>query len=157
MRLNTFHAFAIAALADAPDVLSSEPWDRGEEHLRGIHVTLTTGAQVWIGVTSAAAPGDKGDGPEIPVEGEPPAEVPWPTLFEDGKTTPARLQEYFAAALANSGNKQIAEAAPYGTDAQHPGFGATFHSEAKGFCLFHHTARQGQTLGGRAFDLQGVI
>ncbi|AMS01585.1 MULTISPECIES: hypothetical protein [Streptomyces] len=159
MRLDTFHAFAVSALADAPDVLSSVPWDRGKEHLRGIHVTLTTGAQVWIGVTSAAAPGDQWQGPEIPVEGEPPAEIPYPQLFEDGKktTTPALLQDYLAAALTNSGSKQIASAAGYGSDALHPGFGVVFHDGARGFCLFHHTARQGQTLGGRAFDLQGVI
>ncbi|MFD8640861.1 hypothetical protein ACFV14_11185 [Streptomyces zaomyceticus] len=157
MRLDTFHAFAVSALAEAPEVLSSEPWDRGEEHLRGIHVTFTTGAQAWIGVTSAAAPGDQWQGPEIPVEGEPPAEVPYPQLFEDKSTTPLRLSAYLAAALANSGNKQIAEAAAYSPEAQHPGFSVLFHDGARGFCLIHYTARKGQTLGGREFDLQASI
>ncbi|MGW6566428.1 hypothetical protein [Streptomyces sp. NPDC054975] len=157
MRLDTFHQFATSALAAAPDVLSAEPWDRGTAHLRGIHVTLTTGAQFWIGVTAAAAPGDKWEGPEIPVEGEPPAEMAYPALFEGGKTTPARAQEYFAAALANSGNKQIAKAYGYSSEASSPGFGVIFHNEARGFCLFHHTAKAGQTLGGRAFDLQAAV
>ncbi|MEU6944309.1 hypothetical protein ABZ957_03540 [Streptomyces sp. NPDC046316] len=157
MRLDTFHQFTVSALAAAPDVLSAEAWDRGAPHLRGIHVTLTTGAQFWIGLTAAAAPGDKWDGPEIPVEGEPPAEVAYPDLFEGGKTTPQRAQEYFAAALANSGNKQVAEAYGYSSEAQTAGFGVSFHNGAKGFCLFHHTAKAGQTLGGRAFDLQATV
>ncbi|MFE3125998.1 hypothetical protein ACFXHD_21535 [Streptomyces hydrogenans] len=157
MRLDTFHTFVISALAEAPDVLSSEAWDRGDADLRGVHVTLSTGAQVWMGVTVVAAPGDKWEGPEIPVEGEPPAETPYPTLFEAGKTTPALLEDYFAAALANSGSKQLASAAGYGSAVQHPGFGAVFHDESKGHCLFHHTARAGQTRGGRAFDLQSDI
>ncbi|MFF5977186.1 hypothetical protein ACFY7C_37440 [Streptomyces sp. NPDC012769] len=137
--------------------MSAEPWDRGKEHLRGVHVTLTTGAQFWIGVTCAAAPGDKWEGPEIPVEGEPPAEVPYPNLFEEGKVTPERAQHYFAAAMVNSGNKQVADAAAFDPESHHPGFRVVFHNEAKGFCLFHHTARAGQTLGGRAFDLQAAV
>ncbi|MBT2439017.1 hypothetical protein J7E93_02550 [Streptomyces sp. ISL-36] len=157
MRLDTFHQFAVSALAAAPDVLSAEAWDRGAEHLRGIHVTLTTGAQFWLGVTAAAAPGDKWEGPEIPVEGEPPAEVAYPQLFENGKASPARAQEYFAAALANSGNKQIAEAYAYSSEAQTPGFGVIFQNEARAFCLIHHTARPGQGVGGRAFDLQAAV
>ncbi|TXS30715.1 hypothetical protein EAO71_20165 [Streptomyces sp. ms191] len=157
MRLDTFHQFALSALAAAPDVQSAQPWDRGAEHLRGIHVTLTTGAQFWIGVTAAAASGDKWEGPEIPVEGEPPAEIPYPELFEGGKATPERAQAYFAAAIANSGSKEIASADRYSSEAQYPGFGVIFHSGAQAFCLFHHTARPGQSVGGRAFDLQDAV
>jgi hypothetical protein len=157
MRLDTFHRFALDALAQAPDVQAAEPWDRGAEHLRGIQVTFSTGAQVWIGVTAAAAPGDKWEGPEVAVEGEPPAEVPYPPLYEDGKVTPQRAQAYLAAALANSGDKRIERAYGYDSEAQTAGFGVVFHDTARAFCLFHHTARPGQGLGGRAFDLQTAV
>jgi len=155
MRLNTFHTFALSALAQAPDVQSVEPWDRGAEHLRGLHVTFSTGAQIWVGVTAAAAPGDKWEGPEAPVEGEPPAEIAYPQLFDNGQITPARAQEYLAAALTNSGDKRIAKAYGYSSEAQHPGFGAIFHDGARAFCLFHHTARAGQSIGGR--ELQAAF
>lgn len=157
MRLDTFHQFAIDALAKAPDVQTVAPWDRGANHLRGIHVTLSTGSQFWIGVSAAAASGDKWEGPEIPVEGEPPAEVPFPELYEGGKVTPARAQAYFAAAIANSRNKQVKEAYAYSSEAQTAGFGVIFHNEARGFCLFHHTARPGQDRGNRVFDLQAAF
>lgn len=157
MRLDTFHTFAQTALAQAPDVQTVEAWDRGAEHLRGLHIVFSTGAQIWVGVTAAAAPGDKWAGPEIPVEGEPPAEVPYPPLFEDGKVTPRRAQEYLAAALTNSGDKRIAQAYGYSSEAQTAGFGVVFHDTARAFCLFHHTARPGQALGGRAFDLQTAV
>lgn len=155
MRLDTFHQFAIEALAQAPDVQTVAPWDRGADHLRGIHVTFTTGSQLWLGITAAAAPGDKGEGPEIPVDGEPPAEVPYPPLYDDGKVSPVRAQEYLAAALSNSGNKQISQTYGYSSEAQSPGFGVIFHSGARAFALFHHTARPGQGVGGR--ELQAAF
>jgi hypothetical protein len=157
MRLDTFHRFAVSALAEAPDVQSVKAWDRGAEHLRGLHVTFTTGAQFWIGITAAAAPGDKWQGPEVPVEGDPPAEIGYPDLLQDGKITPARAQAYLAAAISNSGDKQIERAYGYSSEAQTPGFGVVFHNGARAFCLFHHSARPGQGIGGRAFDLQTAI
>lgn len=155
MRLDRFHQFALDALAKAPDVQSVDPWDRGAEHLRGLHITFATGSQVWVGATAAAAPGDKGEGAEVPVEGAPPAEVPYPDLYEGGRVTPGRAAHYLAAALANSGCAEIREAYAYSSAAQHPGFGAVFHSGARAFLLFHHTARPGQGVGGR--ELQAAF
>ncbi|MER5890321.1 hypothetical protein ABT160_41390 [Streptomyces sp. NPDC001941] len=150
MRLDSFHTFAVSALAAAPDVQSAQPWDRGAEHLRGVHVTLVTGAQFWIGLTSAAAPGDKWVGEETPVEGDRPAEVPFPELFDSSKKASlARTSCYFAAAVINSGNAQIASAYAFSSGR---GFGVVFHDEAKGFARFHHNGRAGQGLGGQPFN-----
>lgn len=155
MRLNTFHTFAVTALAQAPDVHTVEAWDRGAEHLRGLHITFSTGSQVWLGITAAAAPGDKWEGPEVPVEGEPPAEVAYPQLYVDGTVTPARAQEYLAAAITNAGSKEVQHAYGYSSETKHPGFGVIFHDQARAFCLFHHTARAGQAIGGR--ELQAAF
>ncbi|MFE9398589.1 hypothetical protein [Streptomyces flavidovirens] len=157
MRLDTFHQFALEALAKAPDVQSADAWSGEAEHLRGAHVVFTTGAQLWLGITAAAAPGDKWEGPEVPVEGDAPAEVQYPDLYEGGKVTPTRAQQYLTAAITNAGNRQIAQVYGYDSASQNPGFGVIFHSGARAFCLFHHTAGSGQALGGRAFDLQAAV
>jgi hypothetical protein len=157
MRLDTFHAFALEALAKAPDVQSADPWQGNAEHLRGVHVTFATGAQLWFGITAAAAPGDKWEGPEVPVEGNALADVQYPDLYESGKVTPARAQEYLAAAIVNAGSREIAKVYSYDSEAKHPGFGVIFHSGARAFCLLHHTARPGQSVGSRAFDLQAAV
>ncbi|MET9506934.1 hypothetical protein ABZX62_00350 [Streptomyces flavidovirens] len=157
MRLDTFHQFALEALAKAPDVQSADAWSGDAEHLRGVHVTFATGAQLWFGITAAAAPGDKWEGPEVPVEGDAPTEVQYPDLYEGGKVTPARAQEYLAAAITNAGNRQVKRAYGYDPTSQNPGFGVVFHNGAKAYCLLHHTARPGQGVGSRAFDLQAAV
>lgn len=153
MRPARFHAFAIDALAQAPEVQSVRSWDRGD-HTHGLHVTFTTGGQVWFGMTQAAAPGARGDEDPI-VTGDPAPEVPYPPLYEDGKATPERAQHYLAAAIVNAGHAEVAHAYGYSPENQHPGFGVVFHSGAKVFCLFHHTARPGQAVGGR--ELQATF
>ncbi|WP_229883263.1 hypothetical protein [Streptomyces omiyaensis] len=129
------------------------PWDRGD-HTTGLHVTFTTGAQVWFGVTTASPPGAKGDEDPV-VTGTPPATVDYPPLYQDGKVSPERAQDYLAAAAANSGHPEVASAYGYSPENQHPGFGVVFHSGARVHCLFHHTARAGQGAGGR--ELQAAF
>lgn len=150
-----FHAFALDALAKAPDVQSVEPWERGD-HTRGIRVTFSSGSQIWLGMTTTSPPGAKGDEDPI-VTGERAAEVPYPPLYEDGKVTPERAQHYLAAAIANSGHGEVAGAYGYDPTNKHPGFGVRFHSGAKVACPFHHNGRAGQSLGGRAFELQDAF
>ncbi|AYG83149.1 hypothetical protein DWB77_05345 [Streptomyces hundungensis] len=155
MRIERFHAFATEALAKAPDVQTVDRWDRGEDHLYGWQITLTSGARIWAGLTAVAPPGEKSDQPETPVTGEAPAESPYPELYTNGKTTPRVAAHYLAAALTNSGNTEILRAEAYAEDAQNPGFGVIFHSTGRAHCLFHHTARPGQDKGTNAFSLQG--
>lgn len=154
MRPERFRPFIREALAKAPDVQDVEPWDGRRT---GLHVTFTTGAQLWIGATYASAPGEKYENPEAPVHAEPPAEVPYPDLYEDGKVSPGRAKAYLAAALANSGCDEIETAYPYADTDMHPGFGANFHNGAKVFCLFEATARPGQAMGSRNAPLQGAF
>lgn len=154
MRLARFHAFALETLRNAPDIQAAEPWDRGD-HTIGLHVTFSTGAQTWIGITMALAPGEKHENAEAPVHGEPPAELPYPELFQDGVITPERAKHYFAAAMTNAHCDEIALAYAY-TDDGHPGFGVHFHNGAKTFCLIVHTARAGQSPGSK-YELQKVF
>lgn len=153
MRPVRFHAFALEALAKAPDVQSAEPWDRGD-HTHGIKITFSTGSQVWFGMTAASPPGAKVDEDPI-VTGDPAAEVPYPELYEDGKVTPAHAQRYLAAAIINSAHPEVASAYGYDPTSKHPGFGVRFHSGARVYCLFHHNARRGQGVGGR--ELQAAF
>lgn len=154
MRPDRFRPFIAEALAKAPDVQSVEPWDGRST---GLQVTFTTGAQMWIGATYAAAPGEKYEQPEQPVHAEPPAEVPYPDLYEDGKVSPDRAKRYLAAALTNAGCDEIERAYPYPDTNKHPGMGVIFHNGAKAFCLFEATARPGQGLGSRNAELQDAF
>ncbi|MFF4178976.1 hypothetical protein [Streptomyces sp. NPDC001750] len=157
MRPQRFQEFAVETLLKAPDVETAEPWQEGRPY--GIHVTFSGGAQLWAAITAAALSDDY-DRPEVPVHDVPPAEVPVPDLYEDGKITPARAEQYLAATLSNSGNAEIKRVYTYTTgdraDApnNHPGLGLEFHSGSRIFTLFAHTARPGQGKGGREFELQ---
>ncbi|MFD9792112.1 hypothetical protein ACFWXK_14300 [Streptomyces sp. NPDC059070] len=154
MRIQRFYDFATEALAKGPDIQAVDPWSRNAAHLMGWVITFSSGARIWVGLTTTAAPGDKDDQKEIPVTGDAPTEVPYPELYADGKITPTRAQAYLAAALTNSGSTEISRAYPYSDTNQHPGLGVIFHSEARASLLFHHTARPGQDKGSSAFSLQ---
>lgn len=153
MRTARFLPFASEALSKAPDIQGVEPWDRGD-HTRGLHVTFTTGAQLWVGITTSLAPGEKHDQPEAPVRGDAPAEVALPDLYEDGKITPDRAKKYLAAALTHAHCDEIESIYPYTDDAKYPGFGVRFHTGSRVYGLFAQTARAGQGAGGKKFDLQ---
>ncbi|MFI5619470.1 hypothetical protein [Streptomyces sp. NPDC051567] len=143
MRPERFHEFAATALAAAPEVAGVETWDGRRI---GLAVTFTSGSRVWVGITGALPPGVKHEDTDTPVTGEVPVQIPWPELYDQEKaTTPAQVCAYLATALTNSGNDEIQAAASYGDHVQHPGFGATFHSEAKVFCLLVHTERSGRS------------
>ncbi|MEU9762475.1 hypothetical protein AB0D98_22615 [Streptomyces sp. NPDC047987] len=158
MRPQRFQEFAVEALLKAPDVTAAEPWQEGRPY--GLHVTFSSGAQLWAAITAAALSDDY-DQPEVPVTDVPPAEVPLPDLYDDGKITPARAEQYLAAVLTNSGNAEISKVYTYTTGERaaepnaHPGVGLMFHSNSRIFMLIQHTARPGQDKGGQAFELQG--
>ncbi|MFJ5967867.1 hypothetical protein [Streptomyces sp. NPDC093060] len=154
MRPERFRPFIAEALAAAPEVQTVEPWDGRST---GLRVTFRTGAELWLGVSFAAAPGEKYENPEQPVHGKPPAEVPYPDLYEDGKVSPDRAKRYLAAALTNAGCDEIERAYPYPDTNKHPGMGVVFHNGAKAFCLFEATARPGQGMGSRNAELQGAF
>ncbi|MFD6465360.1 hypothetical protein [Streptomyces goshikiensis] len=146
MRPARFHEFAATALPSAPEVVDAERW---EGCRFGLAITFTSGSRVWIGITGSLAPGTRHDDEELPVEGEAPDPVTWPTLYDDQRaTTPQLAAAYLAAALTNSGHPEIREARAYAANARHPGFQVGFHSGAAAFCLITHTARSGQSLGG---------
>ncbi|MFB7836135.1 hypothetical protein [Streptomyces sp. NPDC056056] len=145
MRPDRFREFAESALAAAPEVAEVHRWD-GRPF--GLAVTFTSGSRVWIGITGVLNPGAKHRDADVPVTGEVPTPVPWPTLYDDQQaTTPELVSHYLAVAIVNSGNHEIREAHAYGDASRHPGFGAIFHNEGRTYCLITHTARAGQNLG----------
>ncbi|MEU8682995.1 hypothetical protein [Streptomyces sp. NPDC048611] len=160
MRPPRLMEFAVDALGKAPEIQRAEAWQEGTTRPAGIHLTFTTGSELWIAVAGGGRPGENYDLPEVPVTDEPPAEVPVPDLFQGGKATPLSAEAYLAAVLNNSGNNEIKRTYAYSagdTPTAHPGVGIHFHSGARGFLPFVHTARPGQGKGSRPFDLQDAF
>ncbi|MFH8990893.1 hypothetical protein [Streptomyces sp. NPDC017940] len=150
MRPARFQEFTLDVLPKAPEIQTVNVWDG---RAFGLHLTFNTGSQLWIGSTAQAAPGEQGDQAETPVHGDTPAEVPYPDLYEGGKITPARAEDYLAAALTNSHNDEIASVYPYGSEAKNPGLGVRFHSGARIFMLFEIAGRPGQSADGQKYSL----
>ncbi|PBC72262.1 MULTISPECIES: hypothetical protein [unclassified Streptomyces] len=159
MRPHRLMEFVVDALGKAPEVQRAEAWQEGTTRPAGVHVTFITGSELWLAITGGR-PGDDHSQPEVPVTDAPPAEMPVPDLLRNGKITPSSAEAYLAAVLNNSGSAEIKRTYAYSADATptvHPGVGIEFHSEAKGWMPFVHTARPGQGKGSRAFDLQDAF
>ncbi|MFH9426028.1 hypothetical protein [Streptomyces sp. NPDC017529] len=163
MRPQRFQDFVVETLAKAPDVQHAEAWQEGTKRPYGVHVVFSSGAQLWAAAVCQMPPGHNFDEPEVPVTGEPPADGPVPDLYEGGKVSPLRAEAYLAAVLGNSGSAEIVRAYGYSDGATttrptaHPGVGVVFHSGGRGFLLFEHTARAGQSRGGRHSELQSAF
>lgn len=163
MRPQRLTEFVVDTLGKAPEVQRTEAWQEGATRPTGVHVTFATGSELWIAVTGGGQPGEDYDKPEVPVTDAPPAEIPVPDLLQNGKVTPLSAEAYIAAVLSNSGNTEIKRTYAYSAGATatsptaHPGVGIEWHSGAKSFLPFVHTARAGQGKGSRAFDLQDAF
>ncbi|MEU5436390.1 hypothetical protein AB0G73_23850 [Streptomyces sp. NPDC020719] len=122
----------------------------------GIVITTTSGSRLWVTITSVLAPGARIDDADVPVPGEPLTAVPVPALYQDGKITPRAAEAYLAATLTNSAHPEIRRAYGYTDNAptRHPGVGIEFHSGAKVYLPFAHTARAGQNRGRERYRLQ---
>ncbi|WP_328967895.1 hypothetical protein [Streptomyces sp. NBC_00239] len=103
------------------------------------------------------APGEKLTDSEAPVKGDPAPILDYPALYDDKMISPARAEAYLVAALTHAQSEEISSAYAYGEQPQNPGFGVHFHNESKIYCPFVFTARQGQSRGSRAFDLQAAF
>lgn len=148
------------ALAQAPDVRTVEPWNEGTKRPFGVKIEFTTGAQIWHAITYTMAPGEKMSEPEAPpVEGEAPAEVPWPALIQGGKIDIRASEQYLVAAILNAGNAEVADASGYSspTPAMYPGFRVDFHNGSKVFCVYQYAFRSGQQPGGKGYDVPEAI
>ncbi|MEU3602694.1 hypothetical protein ABZ714_28860 [Streptomyces sp. NPDC006798] len=156
MRTARFLPFASEALSKAPDIQDVTSWDRGD-HTKGLKISFTSGAQLWVGVTMTTAPGERIEQPESPVHGDAPDEVALPDLYEDGKITPDRAKKYIAAALTHAHCDEIETVYPYSDEAANPGVGVKFHNGSRIYCLFTQTARPGQGPGGKKYDLQSTF
>lgn len=142
MRPQRLMEFVAATLEKAPEVQRAEAWQDSTRRPYGVRVQFATGAELRLGVMTAAPPGENHEKPEVPVTGEPPTEVPVPDPFKAGKIDPIAAEGYIAATLANSGSAEIKEVYGYTSRASatsptaHPGVGLQFHSTGRGFLLF---------------------
>ncbi|MEU5426869.1 hypothetical protein AB0H73_14865 [Streptomyces olivoreticuli] len=152
--------FAVKAMAQAPEIRTVEPWQEGAKRPYGLKITFTSGAQIWSAITYNAAPGEKADEPEVPIEAEPPAEVPYPELLQGGKIPVRGAELYLAAALLNSNCPEITEVHGYSHSESpniNPGLGVKFHNGSRIHMVFEHALRSGQTPGPRGFDLPEAV
>lgn len=160
MRPQRFVEFAVKALAQAPDVRTVEPWQEDSKRPFGLKVTFTSGAQIWPAITYTAAPGEKADEPEVPVEGEPPAEVAFPGLAQGGKISIKAAELYLAAGLLNSGCREITEAYGYShadPPNMHPGLGVKFGNGSRIHMVFLHALRAGEDHPGSGGSLPEAV
>ncbi|GAA3727192.1 hypothetical protein [Streptomyces tremellae] len=161
MRPQRFQTFAIETLLASPWITSAEPWQ--DDRPFGLHLRFTEGSELWVAITAALAPGERGDDPEAPVQADAPTAVAVPDLYESGKISPARAEQYIAAVLNNAGCTEMDRAYAYGANGEtgqasvHPGVGVIFHNGARAFLVFAHTARPGQGKSGRQFELQDAF
>ncbi|MFI0156214.1 hypothetical protein [Streptomyces lydicus] len=159
MRPQRLMEFVVDTLGKAPEVQRAEAWQEGATRPCGVHVTFATGSELWLAVTGGGLPGEDYDKPEVPVTDAPPAEVPVPDLLQGGKVTPITAENYLTAVLTNSGSHEIKRVYAYSAGATptsptaHPGVGLEFHSGAKSFLPFVHTAGRGQNRKSNAFHL----
>ncbi|NJQ04938.1 hypothetical protein [Streptomyces lonarensis] len=152
MRPERFRDFAVQSYTTAG--LAAEPWDDGNKRPLGVKVTLPSGAQVWHAVTVQSPEGEKSSEPEKIVEGDAPASEPLPDLTS--RVPVPTVEAFLAGTIRNAGSTEVSGVYSYSgreTPSVHPGFGVTFHSGAKAFCVFVHVAGPGQGRPGNAYDI----
>jgi hypothetical protein len=138
MRPARFQEFAITAFQRGSEVAAVEPWQDGTRRPYGVQVRFNVGTTLRVSITAVTPPGESFKAPEVPVEAEPPAEIPVPDLYDGGKVTPQRAELYLAALLANTGSPEIAETFAYSnreTPPMNAGLGVNFHNGGKAHML----------------------
>ncbi|GHJ28223.1 hypothetical protein [Streptomyces hygroscopicus] len=160
MRPQRFQDWAVDALRQGTEVAEVEPWQDGRNRPYGLKTRFRTGAEIWMGITAVAPPGEDYSQPEQPVEGEPPAAVPVPELVgANGKVSVTQAERHLAALLNNAGSAEVAGAYGYSDRADpalNPGVGVDFHSGGKIHCVFVHALRPGQNPGTQ-YDLPAEV
>lgn len=138
MRPARFQEFAITAFKRGSEVAAVEPWQDGTRRPYGVRVKFNTGATLNVSITAVTPPGESFKEQEVPVEVEPPAEVPVPDLYDAGKVTPQRAELYLAALLNNTGSPEIVDTFAYSdreTPPMNAGLGVNFHNGGKAHML----------------------
>lgn len=113
MRLPRLQPLLHALLESSPQVKSVKAVSDVEGYKRhgfGHVIELPTGVRILTQLISIPAPDERSTEPETIVEGEPPAEVPVPELYDGGKLQVAAVPQWFAALICNSGNREVASA-----------------------------------------------
>ncbi|GAB3207006.1 hypothetical protein GCM10027294_11880 [Marinactinospora endophytica] len=115
-------------------------------------VELPGSGQVYVQAIRRSPSDGADQKPEEPIaEGEPPAPME-PVTLAGGGTRTADVEAWIAAALANSGHRELARVDRYsttpdlGSSDQPYGVKVTCHSTAEIHLLFVHTARASQSI-----------
>jgi hypothetical protein len=156
MRPQRFQEFAVNTFRAGKEVTNATPWTEQTKRPFGVKVHFSTGAQLWLGITAMAAPGEDYSQPETPVSSEPPADMAVPELYVNGKVSIAKAELYLAALINNAGSAEVARVYGYSdrpTPAMHPGLGVDFHNGSKIQMVFVHAVRAGQDSPTAEYDL----
>ncbi|NJP65865.1 hypothetical protein [Streptomyces spiramenti] len=109
-------------------------------------------------MTVQSPEGEKSSEPEKIVEGDAPAAEPLPDMTS--RVPVPTVEAFLAGAIRNAGSTEVSGVYSYSgreTPSVHPGFGVTFHSGAKAFCVFVHVAGPGQGRPGSAYDIPSEV
>lgn len=136
-------------LAKGPDIAAVDAW---VARLAGVEVTFSSGARLWLAITTAGA-----EAVQAGAETTPSSSLqPLPQLYNpDGKIELLSAELYLAAVLEAAQAPEIARAYAYsGRQAKPkcPGVGLFLESGGRAFLPIAHTAPAGQGPAGRPFE-----
>jgi hypothetical protein len=143
----------VEALSKGPDITAAEAWNE-ETRPFGLLITFTSGARLWVAITTSAA--TSGDS-RTETATRPTAPPPLPALYEANQViTPARAELYLAALLSTGLAPQITSAYAYSdrdTPARHPGVGLRMANGARAYLPFVFNASANGRRAGARFHI----
>lgn len=148
-----FQALCIENLAKGPDISTVDPWQNGGHRPNGLLITFTSGARLWVAVTTSAGTAGL---TALSDDGDPPAVGPLPPLYDsESKITPVRAERYLVAVLRAADPDELAQVYGYterASDAKHPGVGVVFAAGGRGYLPLAMTASAERRPPARSFD-----
>ncbi|WP_330351660.1 hypothetical protein [Streptomyces sp. NBC_00582] len=138
-------------LAKGPDITSATAWTDGSRRPSGLLISFSSGARLWIGITTANATSAE---PAQTTSSAPPL----PQLYDAaGKITPPRAELYLAAVLMSAHAPEIASAYGYSASPGHPGVGLHLTDGGRAFLPFVFTAAHGKKPAARPFTVDAAF
>lgn len=135
-------------LAKGPDIAGTQFWTA---RLAGVEVTFSSGAKLWLAITTASA----GAVP-APAAAPPASSSPLPQLYNrDGKIELLAAERYLAAVFDTGQAPGIIRAYPYSAGPltpSCPGVGLLLDGGARAYLPIAHTAPARQRPAGRPFE-----
>jgi hypothetical protein len=143
----------VEALSKGPDITAAEAWNEKTRPF-GLLITFTSGARLWVAITTSAA--TSGDS-QTETAARPVTPPPLPALYGANQAiTPARAELYLAALLSTGLAPQITSAYGYSDrdiPARHPGVGLRMATGARAYLPFEYNATANGRRAGARFHI----